>query len=135
MTRKELIEKILECKEYLYSDNWESTICDVCNLLIDYENETQDYGLENYTYTFTSSDIIEDYIIHRFKKCGLSQVARDLEGIDSDDDYYEIDDTYWGIYTVGKDRVEEWINDILNELWYEPEEEEQQEEIDKPAEE
>ena len=102
-----------------------------CNdALITYENDTQDSEYDNYTYTFESSDGLEDYIRYRMDTFWPSQVARDLKDVDSDDDYYMIDDVYWYVSTVSDWDVMSWLEDILDDIWA-PSDEFMEQELEK----
>lgn len=115
-SKRALKKAIKEFKDTVIWDNKDRVIGEVCNLLNEYWNDTQDWSLDEYTYKFTSADLMEDYIKDRMNKYWLSQVARDIKAIDSDDDYYWIDDTYWEVFVIDPEDVEDWIDDILESL-------------------
>ena len=101
--------------------HWEEAVWDVINTIIDYENDTQDWDYDNYTVEFLSSDQLEDYIINRLHTFWPAQVAKDLEWIDSDDEYYRVDDVFWDVTTLCEWDIANWIWDILDDVWF-PEE-------------
>ena len=119
MTKEELRMKINKIRwdldnSYLHR---EDAIREWNNTLIDYWNETQDREYDYYTNTFESADMLEDYIRYRMETFWPSQVARDLKNLDSDDDYYKIDDVYWDISTVSDWDVMYWLEEILDDIW------------------
>ena len=101
--------------------HWEEAVGDVINTIIDYENDTQDWDYDNYTIEFLSSDQLEDYIINRLHTFWPAQLAKDLEWIDSDDEFYKVDDVFWDVTTLCEWDVANWIWDILDDVWF-PEE-------------
>lgn len=115
-SKRALKRAIKEFKDTVCWDNKDRVICEVCNLLNEYGNDTQDWSLDEHTFKFTSADSMEYYINDRMNKYWLSQVARDIKAIDSDDDYYWIDDTYWGVFVIDPEDVEDWIDEILEDL-------------------
>lgn len=100
---------------------WEDAVNDVINTIIDYENDTNDWDYDGYTVEFLRSDQLEDYIAYRLKTFWPAQVAKDLEWIDSDDEYYKVDDVFWDVTTLCEWDVANWIWDILDDIWF-PEE-------------
>ena len=116
MTKKEIIEKLDELKDAVWSENKDNTISEVKNIIYDYMNDTQDFVLEYILDRFTNIDSMESYINMRLKQFGLSQVSRDLQSVDSDDDYYKIDDVDGEVTVIDSEEVEEWIDEIIDEL-------------------
>ena len=116
MTKKEIIEKLDELKDDVWSENKDNTISEVKNIIYDYMNDTQDFVLEYILDRFTNIDSMESYINMRLEQFGLSQVSRDLQSIDSDDDYYKIDDVDGEVTVIDSEEVEEWIDEIIDEL-------------------
>lgn len=116
MTKKEIIEKLDELKDAVWSENKDNTISEVKNIIYDFMNDTQDFVLEYILDRFTNIDSMESYINMRLKQFGLSQVSRDLQSVDSDDDYYKIDDVDGEVTVIDSEEVEEWIDEIIDEL-------------------
>ena len=123
MTKEELKEKLLQHKEDVWNENKDRIINEVTNDIIDFENENQNWDLDDYTYTFSHIDLMEDYIKNRLKDFGLSQVSRDLQSVDSDDDYYKIDDVDGEVTVISVEEIQDWIDEIIETLdWIELEE-------------
>lgn len=116
MTKEELIERLNELRDAVWSENKDNTISEVISIVWDYMNDTQDFDFEYILDRFTHIDLMEWYINSRLKDFGLSQVARDLQSVDSDDDYYKIDDVDGEVTVIDSEEVEEWINEIIDEL-------------------
>lgn len=123
MTKEELKEKLLQYKEDVWNENKDRTINEVINDIIDFENENHNWDLDDYTYTFSHIDLMEEYIKNRLKDFWLSQVARDLQSVDSDDDYYKIDDVDGEVTVISVEEIQDWIDEIIETLdWIELEE-------------
>lgn len=123
MTKQELIEKLLDYKQhnsYVWSD-CEAIIWDIMSDLCDYDNEN-DFELDEYTYRFETIDWVEEFLRHTIDTCWMLTLKNRLSSLNSDWDWFMIDDVDWTIYNPGASDVEEWINDILSELWYEEDE-------------
>ena len=122
MTKEELKENLLQYKQDVWDENKDKTINAVINDIIDFENENQNWDLDEYTYTFTGIDMMEDYIKNRLKDFWLSQVSRDLQSVDSDDDYYKIDDVDGEVTVISVEEIQDWIDEIIETLdWEETE--------------
>lgn len=120
MNREELIEKLLEYKQhntYTWSD-CEAIIWDIMSDLCDYDSDN-DYELDEYTYRFETIDWVEEFLKHTIETCGILTLKNRLSDLDLDWDWFMIDDVDWTIYNPEASDVEEWIDDILYELWYE----------------
>ena len=119
MTKQELIQKLLEYKADL--QNWycdlDSIISDVMNDVCDYDQDN-DYKLDSYTYYYETDDCIEDYINSFVQTNWINALKNILDAVDWDYSWYHIDDVYWDIIPRDFTDVEEWIDDILYELWY-----------------
>lgn len=123
MTKEELKENLLQYKQDVWDENKDKTINAVINDIIDFENENQNWELDEYTYRFTGIDMMEEYIKSRLKDFWLSQVSRDLKNVDSDDDYYKIDDVDGEVTVISVEEIEDWIDEIIETLdWIELEE-------------
>ena len=123
MTKKELKEKLLQYKEDVWNENKDRTINEVISDIIDFENENQNWELDDYTNTFSHIDLMEGYINSRLQQFGLSQVSRDLQSVDSDDDYYKIDDVDGEVTVISVEEIQDWIDEIIETLdWIELEE-------------
>lgn len=123
MTKEELKENLLQYKQDVWDENKDKTINAVINDIIDFENENQNWDLDEYTYRFTGVDMMEEYIKNRLKDFWLSQVSRDLKNIDSDDDYYKIDDVDGEVTVISVEEIQDWIDEIIETLdWIELEE-------------
>lgn len=123
MNKQELIEKLLDYKQhnsYVWSD-CEAIIWDIMSDLCDYDNEN-DFELDEYTYRFETIDWVEEFLRHTIDTCWMLTLKNRLSSLNSDWDWFMIDDVDWTIYNPGASDVEEWINDILSELWYEEDE-------------
>lgn len=123
MNKQELIEKLLDYKQhnsYVWSD-CEVIIWDIMSDLCDYDNEN-DFELDEYTYRFETIDWVEEFLRHTIDTCWMLTLKNRLSSLNSDWDWFMIDDVDWTIYNPGASDVEEWINDILSELWYEEDE-------------
>lgn len=116
MTKEELKEKLLQHKEDVWDENKDRVINETISDIIDFENENQNWELDDYTYTFTHIDLMEDYIKSRLKDFWLSQVARDLQSVDSDDDYYKIDDVDGEVTVITVEEIKDWIDEIIDQL-------------------
>lgn len=115
-TKRWLKRALKELKNDLYSGNWESTIGEVQNLLIDYGNATGDRDLDNFMYKFESYDAVEDYLVDKLRTEGVYWVAQALESVDSSSDYYEIDNDNGAIYCIDEKDVEDRLDEMINEL-------------------
>lgn len=123
MTKEDLKISLLQYKQDVWGENKDKTINAVINDIIDFENENQNWDLDEYTYTFASSDTMEEYIKNRLNDFWLSQVARDLQSVDSDDDYYKIDDVDGEVTVISVEEIQDWIDEIIETLdWIELEE-------------
>lgn len=123
MTKEELKENLLQYKQDVWDENKDKTINEVINDIIDFENENQNWDLDEYTYRFTNVDMMEEYIKNRLKDFWLSQVSRDLQSVDSDDDYYKIDDVDGEVTVISVEEIQDWIDEIIETLdWIELEE-------------
>lgn len=123
MTKEELKEKLLQHKEDVWNENKDRIINEVISDIIDFENENQNWELDDYTYTFSHIDLMEEYIKSRLKDFWLSQVSRDLQSVDSDDDYYKIDDVDGEVTVISVEEIQDWIDEIIETLdWIELEE-------------
>lgn len=118
MTKEELKNELQELYNSL--DQWwihrEDAIRQGIDFLIDYGNDSQDRSLDHYTHTFENADILEDYVSYRLKTFWPSQIWRDFRNVDSDDEYYKIDDVDWEVMTICEFDVLEWLQDIIDEL-------------------
>ena len=118
MTKEELKTKLQELYNDL--DQWgkhrEDVIREGIDYLIDYGNDSQDRSLDYYTHTFENADMLEDYVSYRLKTFWPSQIGRDFRNVDSDDEYYKIDDVDWEVMTICEADVLEWLQDIIDEL-------------------
>lgn len=122
MTKEELKENLLQYKQDVWDENKDKTINAVINDIIDFENENQNWELDEYTYRFTNVDMMEEYIKNRLKDFWLSQVSRDLQSVDSDDDYYKIDDVDGEVTVISVEEIQDWIDEIIETLdWEETE--------------
>lgn len=123
MNKEELIEKLLDYKSALkntYCD-LDSVISDVMSDVCDYNNDN-DFSLDSYTYYYETTDWIEEFVKYTVDTCWLLTLKDRLSEVDWDYEWYHVDDTDWTIYPRDFSDVEEWINDILYELWYEEDE-------------
>ena len=109
---KKRIEEIIENNDYIYR---ETIIPDIINALIDYQNETQDYKLENYTRTFENYDSIEQYVKDQINEMGLERIPYLIGDTRFDYDYYKIN-AYWNLENIQYGDIENRIGDILDEL-------------------
>lgn len=119
MTKQELIEKLLDYKQhnaYTWSD-CEAVIWDIMSDLCDYDSDN-DYELDEFTYRFETIDWVEEFLKHTIETCGILTLKNRLSSLNSDWDWFMIDDVDWTIYNPEASDVEEWIDDILYELWY-----------------
>lgn len=116
MTKEELKEKLLQHKEDVWDKNKDKVINETISDIIDFENENHNWELDDYTYTFTHIDLMEDYIKSRLKDFWLSQVSRDLQSVDSDDDYYKIDDVDGEVTVITVEEIKDWIDEIIDQL-------------------
>jgi hypothetical protein len=119
MNKQELIEKLLEYKQhnsYEWSD-CEAIIWDIMSDLCDYDSDN-DYELDEFTYRFETIDWVEEFLKHTIETCGILTLKNRLSDLHSDWDWFLIDDVDWTIYNPEGSDVEEWIDDILYELWY-----------------
>ena len=123
MNKQELIDKLLKCKSHLKITmcDLDDVVSDVMDALCDY-NSDNDYELDSYTYTYETSDWVEEFIKYTIENYWILTLKHRLEEVDWDVEYYRIDDVDWTIYTRDYYDVEEWIDDILSELWYEQDE-------------
>ena len=123
MTKEDLRISLLQYKQDVWDENKDKTINAVINDIIDFENENQNWELDEYTYRFTNVDMMEEYIKNRLKDFWLSQVSRDLKNVDSDDDYYKIDDVDGEVTVISVEEIQDWIDEIIETLdWIELEE-------------
>ena len=119
MTKEELIQALLEYKSHL-----KNTYCDLDDIIscvtsdvCDYDSE-HDYELDSYTYYYENSDWIEEFVKLTMAEYWLLTLKNRLSEVDCDCEYYHVDDVDWTIYPRDFSDVEEWIDDILSELWY-----------------
>lgn len=114
--KKQLKKDLMEIKRNGIGYDYERTYCDIINLVIDYENETQDFSLEEFTYRFSSEDLVSDYITRITNEYWAYYTAQRLSDLDWTYDYYKIDDTFWDITGMTQGDVEELLDEILDEL-------------------
>lgn len=123
MNKEELINKLLDYKQhnaYTWSD-CEAVIWEIMSDLCDYDSDNN-YELDEYTYRFETIDWVEEFLKHTIETCGILALKNRLSDLHSDWDWFLIDDVDWTIYNPEGSDVEEWIDDILYELWYEEDE-------------
>lgn len=113
---KELIEKLEAYKKDVWSENRDKTITNVINLISDYDEDERTSLYDDFAYTFTSVDTLEEYIKSRLKEYWVSQVAKDLKDVESDSNYYKIDDVFGDVSDICDEDVKEWIDEIIDEL-------------------
>ena len=113
--KKKLKKDLMEIKANGIWYNYERTYCDIINLVIDYQNESQDFSLEEYIYRFSDSDAVSDYISH-VARVHWPYHLQQLLSLDGDYDYYKIDNTFWDITGMTEWDVEELLDEILDEL-------------------
>ena len=119
MTKQELIQKLLEYKAHLkntYCD-LDDVISDVMSDVCDYDNDN-DFELDSYTYYYETIDWIEEFIKQTLQDWWILCLKNRLSEVDGDYDWYHVDDVDWTIYPRDFSDVEEWIDDMLYELWY-----------------
>ena len=119
MTKKELIEKLTGLKKDVRAENRDKTITNVINLLADYDDEDKHESTslyDDFAYRFTSVDTLEEYIKSRLREYWVSQVAKDLKDVESDSNYYKVDDVFGDVSDVDDDDVKDWIDEIIDEL-------------------
>lgn len=119
MTKEELIQKLLEYKAQLkntYCD-LDDIISDAMSDVCDYDNDN-DFELDSYTYYYETTDWIEEFIKQTLQEWWILTLKNRLSEVDSDCEWYHIDDVDWTIYARDYWDVEEWIDDMLSELWY-----------------
>ena len=119
MTKEELIQKLLEYKAHLkntYCD-LDDVISDAMSDVCDYDNDN-DFELDSYTYYYETTDWIEEFIKQTLQDWWILTLKNRLSEVDSDCEWYHIDDVDWTIYARDYWDVEEWIDDMLSELWY-----------------
>ena len=79
---------------------------------------TNKCNADSYTYYYETDDCIEDYITSFVQTNWINALKNILDAVDWDYSWYHIDDVYWDIIPRDFTDVEEWIDDILSELWY-----------------
>ena len=112
MTLDELKEKVNGI--YIHENtDLDSVICDLTNLLIDYDNLHKEPIFEDLYYRFMGVDILYDDIINAPTLSEIGSIVRYIDSFDND--FYLYDETYgWENYT--EDDIEEWQNDIINRV-------------------
>lgn len=119
MSKEELIQKLLEYKAQLkntYCD-LDDVISDVMSDVCDYDNDN-DFELDSYTYYYETIDWIEEFIKQTLQDWWILCLKNRLSEVDWDYEWFHIDDVDWTIYPRDFYDVEEWIDDMLSELWY-----------------
>ena len=119
MTKQELIIALLKYKAQLkntYCD-LDSIISDAMSDICDYDGDN-DFELDSYTYYYETTDWIEEFVKYTVDTCWLLTLKNRLSEVDWDYEYYHVDDVDWTIYPRDFSDVEEWIDDVLYELWY-----------------
>lgn len=119
MTKQELIEKLLDYKSRLQNTycDLDDVISDVMSDVCDYDNDN-DFELDSYTYYYETTDWIEEFIKQTLQDWWILTLKNRLSEVDSDCEWYHVDDVDWTIYARDYWDVEEWIDDMLSELWY-----------------
>lgn len=119
MTKEELIQKLLEYKSRLQNTycDLDDVISDVMSDVCDYDNDN-DFELDSYTYYYETTDWIEEFIKATLQDWWILTLKHRLSEVDSDCEWYHVDDVDWTIYARDYWDVEEWIDDMLSELWY-----------------
>lgn len=119
MNKQELIQNLLQYKQHLKSPycDLDSVVSDVMSDVCDYDHDN-DYQLDWYTYYYETIDWIEEFVKATVQEWWLLCLKNRLSEVDCDCEYYHIDETDWTIYPRDFYDVEEWIDDILSELWY-----------------
>ena len=119
MTKEELIQKLLEYKSRLQNTycDLDDVISDVMSDVCDYDNDNN-FELDSYTYYYETTDWIEEFIKATLKDWWILTLKNRLSEVDSDCEWYHVDDVDWTIYARDYWDVEEWIDDMLSELWY-----------------
>lgn len=115
MNKQELIKNLRKYKEDLkntYCD-LDSIVSDVISDIYDYDNN---YELDSFTYYYDTIDWIEEFIKQTLKDWWILTLKHRLSEVDSDCEWYHIDDVNWKIYPRDFSDVEDWIDDILSEL-------------------
>ncbi len=93
MTKEELIQKLLEYKAQLkntYCD-LDDVISDAMSDVCDYDNDN-DFSLDSYTYYYETTDWIEEFIKATLKDWWILTLKNRLSEVDSDCEWYHVDD-------------------------------------------
>lgn len=114
--KKQLKKDLMEIREnWIRNWNIDDDINRIINLIIEYMNETQDFTLEDYTFTFEHRDNVEDYVTQQIREYWLARIPYLCGDVRFDDDYYIID-AYGNIENIEKSDVEERLDDIIDAL-------------------
>lgn len=106
------INKLLKELKY-YKGNWIyfSDICDVKNIVIDYENETQNFDFEDILYEIADYDQVMECIEYKAKNLDMRGIKDLLDGLERDDRYKDNGDYFENIDREDlEDRLDELID-------------------------
>lgn len=125
MNKEELIEKLLDYKSAL-----KNTYCDLDSVISNAMSDICDYNVDNgwwydldsWTYYYETVDWVIWFIKETAEQYWILTLKNRLSEVDSDCERYHIDDVDWTIYARDYWDVEEWIDNVLSELWYEEDE-------------
>lgn len=113
--KKQLKKDLMEIRQNWISWNYDQDISEIKNKVIDYMNETQDFSLEETLYRFEDYDIVEDYVKSQISEWWLARIPYLCGDVKFEDDYYIIN-AYWNIENVEKWDVEDWLDEIIDQL-------------------
>ena len=108
MTLNKLIK---ELKTYKENGVYEGDIPDIKNLVIDYQNDTQNYVFEDLLYQIVDEDAVLDCIEYKARQRDFWGVQNIIEGLDRADWYRDNGDNFENITDAD---VEERLDEILD---------------------
>lgn len=109
---KPLNKLIKDLKEIRENHPDEGDITKVINLIVNYENENQVWGLDGFTYTFVSMDQILENVACMAYKWDFWGCQNALEGLEKADWYKE---TSCGYENLENSDVEERLDEIIDQ--------------------
>lgn len=111
MAKMTLNKLIKELKTYKENGVREGDIPDIKNLVIDYQNDTQNYVFEDLLYQMVDEDAVLDCIEYKARQRDFWGVQNIIEGLDRSDWYRDNGDSF---ENIDSSDVEERLDEIID---------------------
>ena len=115
MAKMTLNKLIKELKELKNNGVWENDIPTIQNLVIDYQNDQQTRGLDDFLYYFVSEEQVLDAVAYKAGQYDFWGVQNLIEGLERADRYKDTGDSFENITDAD---VEERLDNIIRQAEY-----------------